>query len=145
VLHSSGYSIADIARSGRAEQTAALIGGQADRERAEAAMIFKHKPLCSTQFVDSFPCDTTTIMTSGKNALMHAQFTVTRTTAPVGTSRWPLSDMFGGRQKGQLQQQRARLVPQTAAAHRMKTECLGSVPDHVKHNLIRVRNSLFLV
>ena len=33
---------------------------------------------------------------------------------------------------------------QTAAAHRMKTECLGSVPDHVKHNLIRVRNSLFL-
>jgi hypothetical protein len=34
---------------------------------------------------------------------------------------------------------------QTAAAHRMKTECLGSVPDHVKHNLIRVRNSLFLV
>ena len=34
---------------------------------------------------------------------------------------------------------------QIAAAHRMKTECLGSVPDHVKHNLIRVRNSLFLV
>jgi hypothetical protein len=31
-----------------------------------------------------------------------------------------------------------------AAAHRMKTEC-RSVPDHVKHNLIRVRNSLFLV
>ena len=27
----------------------------------------------------------------------------------------------------------------------MKTECLGSVPDHMKHNLIRVRNSLFLV
>jgi hypothetical protein len=34
---------------------------------------------------------------------------------------------------------------QIAAAHRMKTECVGSVPDHVKHNLIRVRNSLFLV
>ena len=32
---------------------------------------------------------------------------------------------------------------QIAAAHRMKTECLGSVPDQVKHNLIRVRNSLF--
>ena len=27
----------------------------------------------------------------------------------------------------------------------MKTECLGNVPNHVKHNLIRVRNSLFLV
>ena len=34
---------------------------------------------------------------------------------------------------------------QIAAAHRTKTECLGSVPDHMKHNLIRVRNSLFLV
>ena len=34
---------------------------------------------------------------------------------------------------------------QIAAAHRMKTECLGSVPDRVKHTLIRVRNSLFLV
>ena len=37
------------------------------------------------------------------------------------------------------------ILYQIAAAHRMKTECLGSVPDHVKHNLIRVRNSLFLV
>ena len=34
---------------------------------------------------------------------------------------------------------------QIAAAHRTKTECLGSVPDHVKPSLIRVRNSLFLV
>jgi hypothetical protein len=34
---------------------------------------------------------------------------------------------------------------QIAAAHRTKTECLGSVPDHMKHNPIRVRNSLFLV
>ena len=33
---------------------------------------------------------------------------------------------------------------QIAAAHRMKTECLGSVPDHAKRNLIRVGNSLFL-
>ena len=71
--------------AGRSKQL--LIGGQADRERAEAAMIFKHKPPCSTQFVESFPFDTTTITTSGKNALMHAQFTVTRTTAPVGTYR----------------------------------------------------------
>ena len=34
---------------------------------------------------------------------------------------------------------------QIAAAHRTKTECLGSVPDGIKHSLIRVRNSLFLV
>jgi hypothetical protein len=42
VLHSSGYSIADIARSGRAEQTAALTGGQADRERARRLCTKKH-------------------------------------------------------------------------------------------------------
>ena len=35
--------------------------------------------------------------------------------------------------------------PTKSLPRRMKTECLGSVPDHVKHNLIRVRNSLFLV
>ena len=33
---------------------------------------------------------------------------------------------------------------QIAAAHRTKTECLGSVPDTYKRSLIRVRNSLFL-
>ena len=33
---------------------------------------------------------------------------------------------------------------QIAAARRTKTECLGSVPDHVQLSLIRVGNSLFL-
>ena len=33
---------------------------------------------------------------------------------------------------------------QIAAAHRTKTECLGSVPDHLKLSPVRVRNSLFL-
>ena len=33
---------------------------------------------------------------------------------------------------------------QIAAADRTKTECLGSVPDHVQHSLIRVGNSHFL-
>ena len=33
---------------------------------------------------------------------------------------------------------------QIAAAHRTKTECLGSVPEHVQRSLIRVGNSLFL-
>src|SRR5262245_45339162 len=33
---------------------------------------------------------------------------------------------------------------QLAAAHRTKTECLGSIPDHTKRSLIRVGNSLFL-
>ena len=32
---------------------------------------------------------------------------------------------------------------QIAAAHRTKTECFGSVPDYMKHNLIHVRNLPF--
>jgi len=57
---------------------AALISPEGARRRAEAAMIFKHKPPCNTEYVDSFPFDTTTITTTGKNALMHSFFTVTR-------------------------------------------------------------------
>jgi hypothetical protein len=49
---------------------AALIVGESDRQRAEAAMIFKHKPHCNTTYVDAFPFDTTTVSTSGKDALM---------------------------------------------------------------------------
>jgi excinuclease UvrABC nuclease subunit len=58
---------------------AALIGGESDRQRAEAAMIFKHKPRCNTTYVDTFPFDTTTVSTSGKNARMQSSFTVQRT------------------------------------------------------------------
>jgi len=58
---------------------AALISGEADRQRAEAAMIYKHKPTCNDEHTQSFPFDTTTISTTGKNALMDAYFTVYRT------------------------------------------------------------------
>lgn len=58
---------------------AALIGPEADRQWAEAAMIFRHKPPCNTEYIDNFPFDTTTITTGGKNALMQASFTVIRT------------------------------------------------------------------
>jgi hypothetical protein len=65
---------------------AALISPEADRQRAEAAMIFKHKPPCNTEYADNFPYDTTTVVTTGKNALMAARFVVTRTEkAAVGT------------------------------------------------------------
>jgi len=68
---------------------AAPISPTADRERAEAAMIFKHKPPCNTEYVDYFPFDTTTVTTSGKNALMHAFFTVTYTEkTPAPARRW---------------------------------------------------------
>jgi len=70
---------------------AAEISPEADRQRAEAAMIFKHKPPCNTEYVDAFPFDTTTVATSGRNALMQASFTVTRTervAAPAFGRRW---------------------------------------------------------
>jgi hypothetical protein len=70
---------------------AALISPDAARWRAEAAMIFKHKPPCNTEYVDTFPFDTTTVSTSGKNLLMHASFIVTRTEKAVvgaSTRRW---------------------------------------------------------
>jgi excinuclease UvrABC nuclease subunit len=61
---------------------AALISPQADRERAEAAMIYAHKPPLNTEFVNTFPFDVTSVMTSGRNVLMKAQFTVHPT--PIG-------------------------------------------------------------
>lgn len=56
----------------------ALIAGASARQRAEAAMIFKHKPLCNTEYIDAFPFDTTTVTTTGKNALLHSSFIVYR-------------------------------------------------------------------
>lgn len=58
---------------------AALISPAADRERAEAAMIYRHKPVCNDQYKYTFPFDSTTITTRGRNALMADRFTVHRT------------------------------------------------------------------
>jgi len=51
----------------------------ANRERVEAALIFKHKPLENSEYTDSFPFDKTTIILSGKTALLKTPFTVERT------------------------------------------------------------------
>ncbi len=50
-----------------------------DRERGEAAMIFKHKPPENTEYVNSFPFDKTTMSLSGKTDLLTTKFTVNRT------------------------------------------------------------------
>ena len=50
-----------------------------ERERVEAAMIFKHKPPENTEYVNSFPFDKTTMSLSGKTALLITNFTVNRT------------------------------------------------------------------
>lgn len=50
--------------------------GSNDRERAEAAVIFRHQPPCNTEYKNRFPYETTTIKTSGKNLHLNAAFTV---------------------------------------------------------------------
>ena len=49
-----------------------------DRVRAEAAVIFHHKPPCNTEYRNSFPFDTTTVTTSGRNAMLDSGYTVSR-------------------------------------------------------------------
>jgi hypothetical protein len=61
---------------------AALIVGQANCQRAEAALIFTHKPPCNTEYKDCFPFDTATISTTGCNALMKSTVTAHRTEDP---------------------------------------------------------------
>ncbi len=55
---------------------AALIYPESDRQRAEAAMIYHHKPPCNVEFLNSFPYDQTTTSTSGRNVLLDVNFTV---------------------------------------------------------------------
>ena len=50
-----------------------------DRLRAEAALIFFHKPPCNTEYVNSFPFADTKIETSGRNNLLTKEFTVSST------------------------------------------------------------------
>lgn len=46
------------------------------RERVEAAYIYKHQPLCNSEYKASFPYDTTRVISSGKTALINEDFTV---------------------------------------------------------------------
>ncbi len=56
--------------------SASLVSPETTRQRAEAALIFKHKPPMNKEYAHSFPFDTTTINASGKNANLAASFTV---------------------------------------------------------------------
>lgn len=47
-----------------------------DRERAEAALIFHHKPILNKQNKDNFNYEDTQIITSGKNCFLDSNFTV---------------------------------------------------------------------
>ena len=60
---------------------AALIVPASDRQRAEAAMIYHHKPPCHVEYVHQFPFEETTVFTSGRNALLESIFTAYPTQA----------------------------------------------------------------
>ena len=47
-----------------------------NREQAEAALIFKHKPVCNDDYKDNFPYDETTIKSSGHCKEIAESFTV---------------------------------------------------------------------
>ncbi len=50
----------------------------ADRERVEAALIYRHKPPCNDEYVNCFPFDETTVATIGDTAKLRGEFTVYR-------------------------------------------------------------------
>lgn len=50
-----------------------------NRERVEAAYIFNHKPPVNTEYVDLFQFDKTTVISTGKTALLNTKFTVDST------------------------------------------------------------------
>jgi len=49
---------------------------ETNRKRAEAALIFKHKPTCNEEYVDNFPYDETTVKSTGKTQSIKSEFTV---------------------------------------------------------------------
>lgn len=55
----------------------ALIASS-DRNRGEAAMIYKHKPILNMEYMNSFPYDKTKIITTGKNKGLSSSFVVDR-------------------------------------------------------------------
>ena len=50
-----------------------------DRERAEAALIYYHKPPCNDEYIDVFPFESTTVESTGQCTLLSSPITVHRT------------------------------------------------------------------
>lgn len=47
-----------------------------DRFRAEAALIYYHKPVCNSEYITSFPFSSTEIITKGANYGLSEKFTI---------------------------------------------------------------------
>jgi hypothetical protein len=56
--------------------SASTVNPEATRQRAEAALIFKHKPPMNNEYTHSFPFDTTTVHAGGKTERLTVNFTV---------------------------------------------------------------------
>jgi len=50
-----------------------------DRERAECALIYYHKPKCNDECKDSFPYEETTVVSTGEHVLIKSPITVQKT------------------------------------------------------------------
>lgn len=50
-----------------------------DRERAECALIYHHKPTCNDECKDSFPYEDTTVVSTGRCALIESPIIVRKT------------------------------------------------------------------
>jgi hypothetical protein len=70
---------------------AAAVADVALRDRAEAALIFYHKPPTNDDLVENFNHQTTTVRTSGQNGLLAGEFTVEASPA------WHLLAALAGR------------------------------------------------
>jgi hypothetical protein len=51
-----------------------------DRERAECALIYYHKPVCNDACKDEFPYEETTVTSKGKHEFIKSPITVQKTT-----------------------------------------------------------------
>jgi len=51
-----------------------------DRERAECALIYYHKPKCNDECKDAFPYEETTVNSAGKHEFIESSITVQKTT-----------------------------------------------------------------
>ena len=50
-----------------------------DRERAECALIYHHKPKCNDECKDSFPYEDTTVVSTGEHKFIDSPITVKKT------------------------------------------------------------------
>ena len=72
----SNQELEQNSRSGLSSIGAVSVNSNSDRKRAEAAMIYSHKPPCNVEYTNSFPFGNTTIRIEGESSLLKPIFSV---------------------------------------------------------------------